>query len=912
MMKKVILLLLLGFGLLGNSLYSQEKTITGTVTDYTDGSTLPGVNIVIKGTTVGTITDSDGNYEIRASEGDVLVFTFVGMNKEEVVVDERDVIDVAMMPDIEMLDEFIVIVSSVARDRETPVAVSTVSSEDIREKLGTQEFPQILQSTPSVYATREAGGFGDGRINLRGFDSNNIGVLINGVPVNDMENGRVYWSNWAGLSDVTQQMQVQRGLGASRLAISSVGGTINIVTQSTDAEKGGTLFYGIGHDGYQNQSLSLSTGKLDNGWAVTALGGRRTGEGFVQGAEFEGWSYFLNISKEINDQHTLSFTGFGAPQWHNQRWPRQLIQTYRDHPEGIRYNPSVGILNDEKYNASFNQYHKPQLSLNHYWSVTPATTLSTAVYASISSGGGRRIVGPQNNWLQFDREDGLPTDATKVTPDGFLDFDAVVAENAESDQGSLAAVGMAVNAHDWYGALSTLQTEIDNFRITGGLDLRYYKGYHYQEITNLLGGTHFQDVSIGTRLNLDGETVDTVLSNNVNRDPSARLQVGDKINYYNLGEVMWGGLFAQGEYITDEYSVFLSATLSNSQYRRTDYFDYFDDDSPKRKEFQQRADEYYEMAQTAQNEGDTEAYEEYMDMYDYIMGNNAMMDQQTDWVDFFAWSVKGGANYNITENHNVFGNAGYFTRAPFFRWAFQGFTNVVNEGVKHERVFSSEVGYGYRSPLLAANFIVYRTEWLDRALVQRVGDLTANMTGLNALHQGIELDFELRPMDGLRITGMFSYGDWKWQDDLVAEIYDDQQELQGEVEVYAGGLRVGNSAQTTAALGVSYEVLPNLRVGIDANHFDRLYADFNVEDRGDPDHRGIDSWQMPSYQIVDANLRYRFKIAGLDATFIANVNNLFDTEAIRDATDGRTFDHRTATVYYGWGRSWTTSIRLNF
>lgn len=120
---------------------------------------------------------------------------------------------------------------------------------------------------------------------------------------------------------------------------------------------------------------------------------------------------------------------------------------------------------------------------------------------------------------------------------------------------------MAVNSHDWYGVLSTLQHEYDDYiTLTGGLDLRYYKGYHYQEITNLLGGSHFEDFS------------------DINQDRSVRLKEGDMINYHNLGEVMWGGLFAQAEYTTDEYSAFVSTTGSLTNYRRTDYFDYADDD----------------------------------------------------------------------------------------------------------------------------------------------------------------------------------------------------------------------------------------------------------------------------------------------------------------------------------------------
>ncbi|MFO7874282.1 MAG: TonB-dependent receptor [Bacteroidales bacterium] len=840
--------------LTGYQAYSSD--IQGQVVDE-DGNRLPSALLefvnVDTDQTFGTTTNIDGEFQITVDPGTYNVrITYMGYQEKTLTVDattDQDLERIVMVESAIGLQE-VMVVSSYARDRETPVAISNISAEEITERLGTMEFPQLLQSTPSVYATREAGGFGDGRINMRGFDSNNIGVLVNGVPVNDMENGRVYWSNWAGLSDVTETMQVQRGLGASRLAISSVGGTINIITQSTDANKGGSLRYGIGHDGYREESFSLSTGTMDNGWAITALGARRSGEGFVRGLDFKGWSYFLNVSKEINSSHTLSLTAFGAPQWHNQRWPRQRIQTYRDHPDGIRYNPSLGVKNGDKISASYNQYHKPQVSLNHYWSINPNTTLSTAYYLSISSGGGRRIYGERSDWLEYNRDTGLPTDETKLTPNGLLDFDAVMEANALSETGSQAIQAMAVNAHDWYGMLSTLQHEYDeNITFTGGLDLRYYKGYHYQKITDLLGGTHFEDFS------------------NINRDNSTRLQEEDKVNYHNLGEVMWGGLFAQAEYVTDDYSAFVSTTGSITNYRRTDYFQYADDDPI----------------------------------------------QQSDWVDFFAWSLKGGGNYNITDHHNVFANIGYFTRAPFFRWAFVGYTNTINEDVKHERVFSTETGYGLRTELFAANVILYRTEWLDKALVRNLGQgVIANVTGLNALHQGVEVDFTLRPTDDIEVRGMFSYGDWKWQDDLTAEIYDENQVLLDSIEVYAGGLRVGNSAQTTAAIGASYEIFDNLRIGFDANHYDRLFADFNVEDRGDIETRGEDSWQMPSYQMMDVNMRYRFQIAGMNASLIANVNNVFDTEAIRDATDGRSFDYDTALVYYGWGRSWTTTLKIDF
>jgi outer membrane receptor for ferrienterochelin and colicin len=238
--------------------------------------------------------------------------------------------------------------------------------------------------------------------------------------------------------------------------------------------------------------------------------------------------------------------------------------------------------------------------------------------------------------------------------------------------------------------------------------------------------------------------------------------------------------------------------------------------------------------------------------------------------------------------------------------------NEFNEGVKPERVFSAEVGYGFRSPFLAANVTIYRTQWLDKALTRSIGPITANLTGLNALHQGIEIDFTSRPTKELELRGMISLGDWTWTDDVIADVYDEDQVLLGTVKVYSGGLSVGDAAQSTAAFGVDYEILPRIKVGADYNYYDRLYAFFNVENRTSLTDQGIDAWRMPDYHLVDINFKYDFKFSDFNATLFAKVSNILDTEYIADATDGSTHSFDSATVYFGFGRTWSLSFRLRF
>ena len=197
-------------------------------------------------------------------------------------------------------------VADIAKDRKTPVAVSTIKEAQIVDKLGNQEFPEILNTTPSVYATKGGGGFGDSRINVRGFDQRNTAVMINGVPVNDMENGAVYWSNWAGLSDVTSAMQVQRGLGSSKLAIASVGGTINVLTRAADKKRQGNVTVGVGNDGYHKALFSYNTGKSDKGWSSSFLMSRTAGSMYADGTEFEGFSF---VNEVLEREIQKSFRG---------------------------------------------------------------------------------------------------------------------------------------------------------------------------------------------------------------------------------------------------------------------------------------------------------------------------------------------------------------------------------------------------------------------------------------------------------------------------------------------------------------------------------------------------------------------------------------------------------------------------
>ncbi|MDO6736622.1 TonB-dependent receptor domain-containing protein [Wenyingzhuangia sp. 2_MG-2023] len=840
-MKKLILFTLVFTSLILKSFGQESKTITGLVIDGF-GQPIPLASVKILNTSKGVFTNFNGEFEINTTtNSDKLEISSLGFTTKVVTTDSTKQMKIVMESSSVGLDE-IMIVASATIDRKTPVATSKITKADIELKLGNQEFVEILKTTPGVYTSKAGGGFGDGEITMRGFNSENVGVLINGVPVNDMENGRVYWSNWAGIGAVTSSTQTQRGLGASKVAIPSIGGTVNIITETTDAEEGGFFSYGLGNDGYNKYGLKYSTGLMDNGLAVTVYADRTNGNGYVDGTEFNGVSYFTNISYKINNAHKLSFTVIGAQQRHGQRQTKSTIADNVNNERGIKYNPDWGYKNGQVTHIEDNFYNKPQISLNHYWTINETNKLTTTAYVSAGSGGGGGTAGDESG--KFTSPD------YKLGNYGPVDLDRIVQENISSGvNGGTAILRASRNDHFWAGALSTLTTELnENVTWVNGVDLRTYTGKHYQEVTDLLGAQYY-------------------LNDDDDNNPNNAAQVGDKIAYYNDGVVNWGGLLSQIEYNKDKISAFVTGNLSMTSYKRIEYFQ----ETP---------------------------------------GN-----QETDFVNFLGYGLKGGANYRLDDYHNVFVNAGYFERAPDFDAVWPGYDNNTNEDAKNEKIYSYELGYGLRTEKLAANVNLYHTRWNDRTEVEsfQQADKTtayANITGVNAVHQGIEVDFEYRPFENLKVTGMVSLGDWFWDSNVEnVDIINEDQEVVETVSLFVKGTPVGRSAQTTGALGFNYSMAENTTLAVDYIYYDRYFADFDPSNRGSA---GLPQpWEIPSVGLFDAVLSHKFKIKDLDTKITARMNNVFNTEyvSVADDNDGTAAG---AEVWYGAGRTFSISTKINF
>ena len=843
------ILLCILFVLCASFAFAQTGSISGKVIDPETKEALIGVTVLVDGTSKGEITDLDGAFIIKnVPVGTQLVrIKYVGYEETtvETVVAEGQTVsigEVLLLTTSIGLQE-VEVFANMVDDRRTPVAVSNIGEVEIDEQLGGMALAEIMNSTPGVYATQGDGSYGDAYMNIRGFGQEEVLFMINGVPTNDMENGIMYWSNFAGLSEVTRNMQVQRGLGASKLAVNSVGGTVNILTSPSERKKGGSADVTFGNGSFANRyRITLNSGLLKGGWAVTFQGSRTTAidifnkndgyfsdanQGIREGTYVDAWSYFLTASKKVTENHMLLFTIFGAPADRGRAYNTNT-ENYEKY-DNYLHNSAIGSYNGQLTSVSQNFSHKPQLTLMSLWDINEKMVLTTSAYASIARAYGTARSG-----------------ASEIqTKEGYQDFEAYKTANianVQTIQNPYGAYGTSLtgsqstrmiearyNNHNWYGVISNLNYQIDpTTSIVAGIDLRDYTATHYAKVHHLLGGEFWVDQFSGIDNNL--------------LTPNRVARKGDKVRYDYDGNVRWGSAFAQIEKTISQFDIFASANYSRIQMWRVGNF----------------------------WSGDAEFVDNSLGQSDKRVFNNL--------------NVKGGVNYRITGRHNVFVNAGAFSRAPYMRNVFvdSRYGNEYLAGLKNERIGSAEAGYSYRTGRFRANLNLYYTEWKDRILANEafVDPQTLQrqaLSGLAAVHKGIEIDFRYEPVQGIEVTGAFTKGDWTWTSNAIT-----RDTVDGETQeygVYTKGLEVGNTAQTTAFIGVHYKRIKDTYFGVRVNYFGDLYESFEPADRIQPGFKQVR--KLPDYYIVDVYGGYYFDMGDLRSRLGFNIHNLLNDTFIR-------------------------------
>ena len=901
------------------------QSITGLVTDA-DTNPLSGANVVVQGTELGAVADESGFYSIKLDSGTYTVtVTFIGYSSQsqEVVMGEEDVkVDFALAIDAITMSALEVLASRA--DEKTPVAYTTVGKEELEFRLGSQDVPMALNTTPSVYATQQGGGAGDARINVRGFNQRNVAVMINGVPQNDMENGWVYWSNWDGVADAAQSIQLQRGLSAVNVATPSIGGTMNIITNPASAEKGGKFKQEGGAGSFLKSTLNYNTGlMMGDKLALSGTIVRKTGDGIIDATWTDAWAYYMGASFQANNKNRFELYAIGAPQRHGQNLYKQNIATYSQElagdvdgydteafaagakfeTEGGRtfnqnwapvssdykgkqywYMYGVGGLfgggNQDRYNSGFlnereNFFHKPLVNLNHFMTINDKTRLSSVLYWSGGSGGGTGTYGSSFRKPAVDGQKWY-----RSSPWGW-DWDAAIATNSDrvdtdfhaTENRSKGILRNSINRQDTYGLISKLNYEVsDELELQVGIDWRTAGIEHAREVRDLLGGDYYVDYADDNAS--DGKIV----------------KLGDIIAYHNSTTVDWLGGFVQGNYTKDKLNVYGMGGLSSIKYSYQDHF-------------------------TVANE---------------VIKADAISTFQ----------VKGGAMYDVDDNVSVFANTGYVQKPPIMDNVIY-YDGTVASDPANEAFISSEAGINFSSDNFAVKVSAYNTDWKDRNLTKSVttgqgdsGDTDVIfLSGIDQKHQGLEIEGSMKLNDMVRLNGAVSFGNWKFDGDADGNYQENEYNADGQViglkstpYSYAlDGLMVGDMPQTAYVLGAELTPIKGLRLSGIFKMYDNNYSDWSP---GAREYDGSDAnadreqvWMAPAYNRLDLHGSYKLpKIGGLDMSLTGHVFNALDAIYVQDAVDNSQYNGfgdkmhlpHNAEVFLGTPRYANIGLVVNF
>lgn len=866
---KKLLILVVGF-LLSVAPAFAQSVITGTVMDAELNAPLSGANVIESGTSNGTMTDFDGKFSIEttANSGS-LVVSYIGYQSMTVSFDGATDLGTLTLVADNSLGEIVIIGSGVidlADDRKTPVAVSTIRSAEIQARaIGNVEFGEALKNTPSVYVSNQAGGFGDSQVFTRGFSQSNTAFLLNGQPINGMEDGKMYWSNWSGMSDVANAVQVQRGLGSSKLAISSVGGTVNIVSKTTNRTKGGFVRFLTGNDSYFKTTASYDSGLDENGWAFSILMDHWQGHRkYAVGTAGQGQNYFFSVGYKASERSTFNFLVTGAPQWHDQNFSKRLDEFEQ---YGNKYNDNSGFYNGRRFTERRNYYHKPIANINWDFNINETLDLSTVLYASWGRGGGTGGWG--RGRIRYDDPESINSGTGEE-----IDFDAIEAQNtaipggigySDSDDPNYSpayARRASVNNHNWYGVVSNLN--IDNggsLTYNIGFDGRTYTGDHFRQLTHMFGLDAWSDNG-----NLITQTFDAnpwaSLSNYADEDQRIAYDYSETINYL--------GGFAQAEYATDNLSAFLQGSVSTQSYQRDG-------------------------------------------------GNVAGDAGKSEKINKSGYNLKGGLGYTSNDDqHKLFANAGIYSRQPFLDNIFDNVrysNDLINNGdVENEEVIGFEAGYRFQSDEFRLNIDAYSTEWGNRYLSfggqdDAGDDIFYNFNDVTQIHTGIEFDFQYKPMaaNGLAFNLFGSIGDWKYKDTTPYRRFDGEtNQLEESGEVNLSDVKVGQAPQTSFGVGLDWDATDRLTLYSSFNYFDDFYGFVDVEDviQAGVDGEAYEAEELNSYGLLDLGLSYDFTLGGKNVLFRANVYNLLDKDYV---------NQKDAYGYFkGNGTTWNASFQYRF
>ncbi|WP_262733580.1 MULTISPECIES: TonB-dependent receptor [Gaetbulibacter] len=874
-MKKSLLIFL--FGIFSSlTMYAQSTIVKGSVKDAVTSEPIPGVTITIEETQQTTTTDALGEFTFSSNVPlgeQVLRISKNGYTTKRypIVVNEGRTVNITDMTlDIDVSDS-------------VDLFTITLSDDELNDDTSAADnISGLLQSSQDIFQRTAAFEFSSSFFRVRGLDSENGSILLNGIEMNKVFDGRPQWSNWGGLNDVLRNQELTTGLTPSAYNFGGVLGTTNINLRASSYRKGARVTYSSSNRSYTNRLMaSYASGLVKGGWAYTFMVGRRWGnEGFQDATLYDANSFFASIEKKINDKHSINFTSIYAPNRRGKSSPNtQEIYDLK----GIKYNEYWGYLDGEKRNSRVKEVEEPILMLNHYWDISSKTSLNTNVAYQFGKLGNSRLdfsggANPSPAYYQklpsyFLADNDGPDYAGAYTAeqefinDGQLDWNRIIDANLTNNiNGDNAAYVLYEDRSDdkQITANTILSSELSqNILLNASVNYRKLKSENFGEIIDVLGST------VGA-LNVDafdGYQFDA-------QNPDRSVGEGDKFRYnYNLHADIVSG-YAQAQFKYNKVDFYVAGSLTSTQYQREGLWEH------------------------SRFAGDGS----------YGKGEK---------LSFTGFGAKGGFTYKITGKHLFDVNAGYITRAPSLRNTYSNSRenhNIVR-GIEEEKVTSVDASYIFRSPIVKARLTGFYSKIEDANEVSFYYadglsgfDIQDNETsafvqevlqGIDKRHIGAEFGIEAQVTPTIKLKGAASVGQYTYDNNpnlyLTSASFTSEDGSISYGEANLKDYKIAGGPQRAASIGFEYRDPDYWWFGATANFFSNAYLDINPLTRTENFYLDADGLpfndydeaiatellkqeEFDDYMVVNLIGGKSWKIDDYYIGFFASVGNLLDKE----------------------------------
>ena len=933
-MKKFITTILLFFGIIFSTV--AQNVIKGVVVDSEKNTQLKGVAINVKKNTVNTLTNENGVFILQnlTNGSYVLEISFKGYETQNFPVElSGTTVDLGNILLYEDLNE------------EEDLSTVTLTDDELNDDTSAADnISGLLQASRDIYLRTAAFEFSSSFFRIRGLDSENGKVLINGIEMNKLYNGRPQWSNWGGLNDVLRNQEFSNGLRASDYTFGGILGSTNINVRPSEQRTGTRISYASSNRSYTHRAMAThSTGLSEDGWAFTVAASRREGrEGFVDGTMYNATSFFGSVEKKFNDKHSLSFTSITALNRRGKSAPQtQEVFDLR----GIQYNSYWGTQDGKIRNSRIKEVSEPILMLNHYWDINETTSLNTNASYQTGNIGNSRI---DNNGTKVDGDavDGEgnpyiinlgasnpdPTYYQKLPSyglrqgysniyeiqqnfvnDGQLNWNSLYNANANSNNNGNSSYVLYEDRNDdtQFTVNTILNKDIsDNFKLNARVQYTQLTSKNFAEIIDLLGGTGYLDADSFA------DTFDEKQNNLLN--PLYIAGVGDVFKYnFNLYSNVVDG-FLQGQFKFNKVDFYLATSISNTSHQRDGLF---------------------------QNGG----------FVDNSYG-------KSEELNFTNYGAKGGMTYKISGRHIVDINAGYLTKAPNLRNSFSNSreNNNTVENLTSEKVISADASYIFRGPFLQAKLTGYYTKIQDATEISFFfadgigGDNTAFvqeiLSGIDKKHFGAEFGVEAQVTPTIKLKAAGNVGQYTYDNNpnlyLTTENNTRSQDagfIDGRKDFGASNLKnykLAAGPQTAYSVGFEYRDPDYWFVSATANFFDNVYVDIapltrtsNFADDGgipfndydeDIARQLLQQERFDNYMVVNMIGGKSWKIGNQYISLFASIGNIFDTKYksggfeqgrnanYRQLKEDKSLDIPVFGNKYWFGRGTTYFLSLNY